>query len=308
MLPHTAPRAVVVNYRTPAATLACVRSLVATGTHGSDIIVIENGSGDDSSAQLSAGLPGSRLFTVPTNLGFAGGCNIGIRHALAEGAEFVLLINSDAEIRPGALDALCQALERDPSLGIVGPILVSTDGAERVESLGIRYSAASGRMRHIGWGQRLSETEPFGVRRVDGISGCAMLMRREVFERTGLLNEAYFFGFEDLEFCLRARTRGFESACVGQAIVAHERNRSIGRRSPARIYYATRNHLRLVASDSSADGHLRRLVPVVSTLALNLTHALTTSEVRLSAGVRGFWRGVRDHFAGRYGAAPAQLE
>jgi GT2 family glycosyltransferase len=299
--------AVIVNYRTPQATLSCVNALIAAGSDARDIIVVDNGSGDDSTERLSAGLAGSRLITTPRNLGFAAGSNLGIREAFASGGDLVFLVNSDAEVRPGTVEALTRALERDSSLGIVGPVVVSRDTPQRIETLGIRYSRATGRMRHLGWRQPLESLEPFETREVDGISGCAMLIRREVFDRVGTLDEEYFFGFEDLEFCLRAGALGLRCACVGSAVVVHERNRSIGRASSARVYYATRNHLRLVARDPSVRTRAGRVFALTNTVVLNLAHVLFTAEVRLPAGMRGYWLGVRDHFAGRYGPGPAEL-
>lgn len=126
-----------------------------------------------------------------------------------------------------------------------------------------------------------------------------MLVRREVFDAVGLLAEEFFFGFEDLDFCLRASAAGFRTACVHGAVVRHEGQASIGRASSTRAYYAVRNHL-LVASRSARGG---RWLRTTSVLALNVAHVLFTSGLPRIAGLVAVARGARDHFRGRYGAA-----
>jgi GT2 family glycosyltransferase len=135
---------------------------------------------------------------------------------------------------------------------------------------------------------------------VDAVSGCAMLIKRKVFERVGLFDENYFFGFEDIDFCLRARTAGFQSAVVG-ALVEHEGQASIGRASPTRIYFATRNHLLLAQRCSDSQSLPARWFQTTSILGLNFARALRSSEVSPLGGLRAFVLGARDHFAGQYG-------
>src|SRR5439155_394885 len=119
---------------------------------------------------------------------------------------------------------------------------------------------------------------------VDAVSGCVMLIAREVLERVGLLDEAYFFSFEDVDFCRRARGAGFTSLCVGDAVALHDGSRSIGRRAAARLYFGTRNQLR-VAERTAPAGPVHRRVRAAVIVALNLLHALVTAEAPRPAGV-----------------------
>lgn len=299
---HRSTIAVVLNYRTPYETIAAVRSLHTSGSAISTIIVVDNASDDGSAQMLARELPHVRLILADMNAGFSSGCNIGIREALRLGASRVLLLNSDVVAPPDAIGLLERALDRDASLGIVGPVLASQSDPNEIQSLGIKYRAATGRMRHEGYGTRRTKLAPFERHDVDGVSGCAMMIRREVFERMELLAEEYFFGFEDLDFCLRARAAGFATACIGAAVVLHEGSVSIGRVSAQRIYFATRNHLLLAERFRSSPSLLARCLQTTAVLAFNLAHVLVTSEVPRLRGLRGFIRGVRDHFAGRYGS------
>jgi len=296
--------AVVLNYRTPNDTVRAVHSLKGSRRPVADIIVVDNGSDDGSAAYLAASMPGVRLLETGANGGFSSGCNIGIREALRLGAERVLLLNGDVVVTDSAIGGLEQALDGDPRLGVVGPIIVSQTDPARVESLGLRYSHRTGRMRHIGSGAFLRAVRPFECREVDAVSGAAMLITRELLDRIGLLAEEYFFGFEDLDFCLRGRIAGFRSACVGSAIVQHEGSRSIGRASSHRIYFATRNHLLLAGRCSPSRSVAARYFRTAAVLGFNLAHVLLTSNVSFADGLRGFVEGARDHLAGRYGPRP----
>jgi GT2 family glycosyltransferase len=299
--------AVVLNFRTAERTIRAVRSLQRSHVPPDGIIVVDNASGDDSIGQMERALPEVGLIVSGTNDGFSAGCNLGIREALGMGAARVLLMNSDAVVTPGAVGAMQQALDADERLGIVGPLLVSLDDPDVVESAGISYDPFSGRMRHACSGTRRSAAAAFDRRPVHGVSACAMLVARSVFERVGLLAEEYFYGFEDLDFCLRARAAGFGVACVGAAgaEVLHEGGASIGPVSARRIYFATRNHLLLASRCGPPSPALLRCLRPASILALNLAHALLTSGAPIREGLGAFARGTRDHFAGRYGAGPS---
>ncbi|MGE0705109.1 MAG: glycosyltransferase family 2 protein [Vicinamibacterales bacterium] len=296
--------AVVLNYRTPAITIRAVRSVLQE--EPSIIpVVVDNASGDGSATLFHESLPDVRCIASEANLGFSGGCNLGIAEALRLGADRVLLLNGDVVVLPDALAALQRTLDADDRCGIVGPVLVSSADPELVQSRGIRYSRTTGRMRHHGFGDRLQPSASTESQEVDAVSGAAMLIRRKVFERIGLLAEEFFFGFEDLEFCLRARAVGFHTACIRAAIVRHDGSASIGRASPRRIYFATRNHLLLASRHPGLGARPGRALTAASILVLNLAHVLLTSEVPRMAGLRALVHGARDHARAQYGPAPS---
>ncbi len=288
--------AVVLNYRTPDQTWLAVRSLQTAFTPPGRIIVVDNGSTEASLPPLRNLLPGVEIIASAVNLGFPGGCNAGIRAALEGRADFILLVNSDAVLAPDAIGLLLGRMRSDPSVGIAAPRLLSREEPGWIASSGISYSRQTGRMRQLGAGQRSSAAPPAGG--AEAVSGCVMLVRRDVFEQVGLLDEAYFFSFEDIDFCLRAADRGLQSRCVSEAIAYHEGGRSIGRRSPRRVYYATRNHLRLQARVGPA--WLRPLHAAL-VVALNAAYVIFTPEAPLVSGLAAVARGTWHHLLGRYG-------
>jgi GT2 family glycosyltransferase/glycosyltransferase involved in cell wall biosynthesis len=295
--------AVVVNYRTPMDTVLSCWSMQRS--HLVDrLIVVDNGSDDDSEALVHARLPQVQLIQAGGNLGFAGGCNLGIRSALEAGAERVLLLGADAMLAGGALDALERGLGKCPAAGIAGPIVLARSDPSCIASAGISFSTQTGRMRHLQTNEIYDPASSPPTRTVAAVDGCAMLIRAEVFERIGLLREDYFFYFEEIDFCLRAREQGFESIVVGDAVAYHEGARSIGADSPLRLYYAARNH-QLAAKRVGNGGPLRGLLRAGSIAGLNVAYALTSGRVARGTALRAVARGTLDHVRGRYG--PARL-
>jgi len=293
--------ALVLDYRTPAETFLAARSIETSIDAHAETLIVANGARDKGARRLRSALPRADVIESDANLGFSGGCNVGIRHALARGAEAVLLLNSDAVLHPFALRELSNVLWSDEHLGIAAAVTVSREEPQIIASAGMRYDPRTGRMRHLAAGRRFASLGTDLVRRVDGASGCALLIKRAVFDCIGLLDEAYFFSFEDLEFCLRARAAGFDTVSVSSAIVYHEGARTIGVRSPRRVYYGVRNHLRL-AQQVAPLGPAARLARSALIVGLSTAYVVLSPEVPMAAGLVAMMRGTFDHARGRYGA------
>jgi GT2 family glycosyltransferase/glycosyltransferase involved in cell wall biosynthesis len=290
--------AVVLNYGTPDETFVAARS-IQTSRYPADAIVVDNGSRDEE--RLRALLPDVEVVGTGRNLGFSGGCNAGIAHGLARGADAILLLNSDAILQPDALGLLVEALSVHPSAGAAAPVLCAAAEPSLVSSAGITYDMSTGRMRHRGFGQRRGNLGTEAVASVDAASGCALLVRREVFARCGVLDEDYFFSFEDVEFCLRARAAGFATVVVSAATVLHKGGTTIGSTSARRMYYGVRNHLRL-AQQVAPRRMLPRIARTAAILTYNAAYVMRSPDVPLFDGAAALTRGSLDHFRRRYGA------
>jgi GT2 family glycosyltransferase/glycosyltransferase involved in cell wall biosynthesis len=306
--PTTVPTiaAVVLNYRTPDDTVLAVRSVLRSRRPLTEVIVVDNDEVESCRAALAPLGERVTYLHAGCNLGYSGGMNLGIRAALAGGADLVLLLNSDVIVPTGAVGALEQALAASPGAGIAGPVVLSRQAPDRIATRGMHYVPATGRMRHHGVGQTFVDGALAPTTVVAGVSGCCLLVRREVLDATGGFDEAYFFGFEDLDLCLRARDVGFTTIVAGAATVLHEGRRSIGAASPARLYFAARNHLRLAATRSRTRlaGRMARAVAVI---ALNVAHAVRDGQGSTFARLAAVLRGTGDHLRGAYGPAPHDL-
>jgi GT2 family glycosyltransferase/glycosyltransferase involved in cell wall biosynthesis len=293
--------AVVLNYRTPDDTVLTVKSLLALRRPPDELIVVNNDVANGTTQRLASISPHISVLHTGRNLGYAGGMNVGIQHALAHDADLVALVNSDVSIPPDCLERLEECLAAMPDAGIAGPVVLSRSAPDRIASLGMSYSPLTGRMRHHGFGERLEDRATPLHSIVDGVSGCLMLVTRRVFETVGLLDDDYFFSFEDLDFCLRAREKGFVTVLAGSAIAHHEGGRSIGATSPSRLYFAARNHLRLAGRRNAASGRVEVIARTVSIVTLNLAHAIRSRGAWLPVRLSAVTRGSLDYFAGRSG-------
>lgn len=174
----------------------------------------------------------------PENLGFAKGVNVGIRYALAKNASHILLVNNDTKIPENLFSSLANALgEKDA--GIVGPVIKFNKKGETVYDLGGYVQYLMGRTFH---NERASvmARKPFPA---DYVSGCCVLVRRDVFERVGFFDEQFFLYYEDVDFALRAREKGFLSYVVPDVILTHELSATIGKLTELAIYNQTKSGL-----------------------------------------------------------------
>ena len=217
--------AVVLAFGSPEQTVLTVRSLLPSTRPFDEVIVIDNDPLHRCREQLAPVSDRITYVSSDTNLGFSGGMNLGIEHALARRASRVLLVNNDVFLPPDCLHKLEDALSAEAENGIAGPVLRVRSNPDHVESLGMSYVSTTGRMRHEG---HRSPATPIPDIRVDAVSGCVMLVERRVFRKIGLLDTEYFFGFEDLDLCLRARRAGFRTVVAGSATAYHEGSLAIG--------------------------------------------------------------------------------
>jgi GT2 family glycosyltransferase len=209
-------------------TLDCLRSLEAVRTASTSITVVDNASADDTVAAVRARY-GARVAVVEnaSNLGFAGGNNVGIERALSDGAQFILLLNNDTTVDPAFLDEMLRAMLASDHIGITGPKIYYSSPPDRIWFAGGEISMWRGTARHIGI-RDTDRGQHDTARDVDYVSGCALLARREVFERVGLLDTSYRAYFEDADFCLRASRAGFRVRYIPTAKVWHRISSSTG--------------------------------------------------------------------------------
>ena len=204
---------VVLNWNGWRDTIRCVRSVTRSTYRNHHVVVVDNGSDDGSVRRIRSACPEVTIVESPTNLGFAGGCNLGVRAALQSNADFVWLLNNDTVVGPEVLRKMVEEIQNREDVGIVGSVLVSPREGT-VEAWG----GGTGN-RYLGTTRRY--TRP-GRDQLTYVAGTSMLIRRRVFEDVGLLDEDFFFYLEDVDFCLRALNMGWRLAVAPQAVVLHK--------------------------------------------------------------------------------------
>lgn len=247
---------VILNYRTARLTVDCLHSLVdeARALPGTQVVVSDNNSGDDSVEQIGGAIDSNgwhdwaTLMPLDRNGGFAWGNNAPIRIALAtpNPPPYVLLLNPDTVVRPGALSALLDFMNSHPEVGIAGSRLEDLDGtpqrsAFRFHSLlseidsGLRLGIVSNLLSRWVVAPDISD-EPC---QTDWVAGASMIVRRGVFDAVGLMDEGYFMYYEEMDFCLQANRAGWSCWYVPQSRVVHFVGQSSGvtdkTRAPKRL-------------------------------------------------------------------------
>lgn len=298
--------AVIVSHHGVMDTVLAARSLLAQQQPLDRLLVVDSGSHLEEQSQLARLLPSScELDVCGANLGFAAAANRGARAAIEGGAEWLFFFNPDALLAADSLKLLLEVLKDDPGAGLAAPLVLDRSRPRLVATAGISVGELTGRMRHPEAGRQRSELAArlVEVRKVDAVAGCALLIRAEVFAAVGAFDESTFFGFEDIELCLRAKNLGWQTLLVPEARCWHEGRASIGKASPDLVYYASRNHLRALDIGAPLRWPLSwfRRAAIVS---FNLAHALL-GEFARGPALRAWAAGTVDGLTGRFGARRA---
>lgn len=264
MLPRLAVS--IINYRTGDLTIAAAASVLeALGSRPAEVIVVDNASADGSAEAIETWMAGQgdprlKLVRSETNSGFSGGHNQGM--AAAPGADFHLILNSDALLRAGFFEALLAAAEADPGAGVIAPRLEGEDG--RVQTNCFRFhgiaselirGAATGPLTRILRRHEVALEVPPDPGEIEWVSFACVLLRGEMVREIGPMDEGYFLYFEDAEYCLRAARAGWRAIHVPEARAVHFRGGSgpvktlarEGRRMPAYFWRSRTRFLRQAA-------------------------------------------------------------
>lgn len=236
-------------------TLDCLASLVEMDypVEKLQIIVVDNGSGDDTAATVRQRFPHAVMLENGDNLGFAEGNNVGIRRALAGPAEYIMLLNNDTIVDRQMFSELIEAMDQHPGVGIVGPKMLYFDPPDLIWCAGNRIDW------RMGGSIRLQAEEPDSAANqspceVDFITACGILLRRQVIEQIGLLDQRFFIYYEETDWCVRANHAGWKILYVPAARLWHKVSATMGTTSPATDYYMNRNVLLFLAKNQHGIG------------------------------------------------------
>ena len=219
--------AVVVNWNGGEDNLACIASLFAQGAGVERVLFVDNASSDASPQLVAQRFPAVEVIRNSANLGYGGGNNVGIARALELGAEAVLIVNNDVTLSPGSVAVLARELEREGKVGIVGPRVLFAGQPSLVWAAGgtLTWRQNLTTLR----GHLAADGDPWRSDvDVDYVIGCAMLVRRAVFERVGVFDPDYFAYTEDVDFGMRASRAGWRSRCIGSVSAFHAPSSATG--------------------------------------------------------------------------------
>lgn len=239
---------IIINYKTPELCIACLASLASISSIAVETIIIDNASNDGSVAEIRQSIAQNNwshttVISSDNNGGFSAGNNIGIS---ASKGDFVLLLNSDTIVRPGAVERLVEALVNDSKVGMASPRLEWPDGRSQESCFRFHRpinelirSACTGPITKLLKRYEVPVPVADEASSPEWTSFACVLVRRDVFERIGLLDAEFFMYFEDVDFCQRTRAGGWQIVHLPQAHVVHLRGGS----SPVKSQAAKKKRL-----------------------------------------------------------------
>jgi len=266
---------IILHYKNWDDTNECLASLKNLNYDNFEIIVIDNDK---------------------ENLGFAGGNNKGIKQALKKGADYILLLNNDTIVSKDFLKELVKIGERDENIGILGPVIYKY-GSNKIHFAGGKINRLYTKGVHIS----TIPTKPNNQSSItiDYVTGCCLLIKRELIEKIGLMSEEYFLYLEDVDWCLKARKAGYKCALVPQAKIWHRVSSGIKAESFSYIYYHTRNGLLLAQKNTPF--FIKILVYLQSFWIFGkqlIKLIIMPSKRKWSKAIM---KGIRDFYKGKYG-------
>jgi GT2 family glycosyltransferase len=217
-----APRIAIIipNWNGREITAECIRSLLAMDSSRFEILIVDNGSTDGSVEILRKEFPVITVLPQSRNLGFAGGCNVGICHALSQDMDYLLLLNNDTFVAADFVREMLKVMQSDPRIGAVCPKIYFVDRPRRLWYAGGDFSLWTGTPKHRGW--KAIDTGQFDhLQEITQATGCAMLVRCRALLEVGLLDEQFWAYVEDLEWSVRFRQKGYRLAFAPKACMWH---------------------------------------------------------------------------------------
>jgi GT2 family glycosyltransferase len=281
---------IILNFNSGEHTINCINSVIKQGEKdiASRLIVVDNASTDDSVVIIRKSYPNIKLIVNTRNLGYAAGNNVGIEFAIRHGANFIFISNPDTKIEKGSIDKLLKVLKTNEKIGIVGPKIYSSSGA--VWSLGGKIDKKRFTCGLIGFRKKEKKIGKNLIKQVDYISGTAMMFRKEIVDKIGLLSEDYFLYYEDADYCVRAKEAGYGVMIALNSKIIHNWSAVVGKGSSKKKYYMARNHFLFLEKHAPLRIKLREFLRLPWTV---YEHA--------SRGDRYSILGIKDYILRRFG-------
>ena len=232
---------ITVNFNQPQATLEFLLSVKNTQTENIEVILVDNGCREDHGAEFEKAYPGLIYIKSDVNLGFAGGNNLGIKHAKGD---YLLLLNNDTEVIGNLVTELTTRLDNNNHIGLISPLILYYDDQQIIQYAGFTgMNYLTCRNNSIGQFDINNGQYDNDVRQTGYCHGAAMMCRRVDLETVGLMPENYFLYYEELDWCEKFKKAGKQIWFTGRTSVLHKESMSVGKESSIKTYFMTRNRM-----------------------------------------------------------------
>ena len=293
---------VLVNYNGLSDTLKCLASLKKQTAKDFLTIVVDNASKEDTN-KITKKYPKAVFIKRETNTGWAGGNNTGIKHALKAGCKNIVLLNNDTFVSKKFVEHMILAAENYPEFGILGPLIYSMEKPKEVMTEGCLYN----RPRYNGFFKSqhvpVKISNPQSIKETEIVNGCCLMVRKEVIDQIGLIDERFFYLCEESDFCLRTLQKGWKCGVIAEPLVWHKGSAAFRRPGyNLKNYYNSRNLWLLLKKNAGktkkARGWLGSRIQYLNTTRYMYSDAL-------EKGLRNYADpvidGVTDAWTRRYG-------
>jgi len=229
---------IIVNWNGLSCLPDCLDSLSGQTFQDFEVVLVDNGSKDESVKFVNESYPWVKLVALDQNTGFAAGNNLGLKHAVGE---YIITLNNDTRVEPDWLEHLVNTADTHPDAGMIGCRICSFDDPDVIDSIGMgicRDGMSRGRFRNKRW----PETRFNDVEEILFPSACAALYRRSMIDEIGFFDDDFFAYAEDSDLGLRGRLAGWGAVLTTRGIVYHKYSKSSGSFSSFKVYLVERNH------------------------------------------------------------------
>ncbi len=274
----------------------CLDSVLSSSYKNLKVIVVDNASTDGSSEFIKNNYKKVVVIENKTNLGWTGGNNKGIKYALGKKTDFIFILNNDTQIDKKCIEELAKEIDEKDEIGIVGPKIFLKVNGKKTN----RISFAGGKFKpnryfgvHIG--NNKLDSKAYGkVKQTEFVTGAAIMIKNEVFKKVGLFDDKYFIYYDEADFCMRARKKGYKIFYVPTAHVYHDFSGTVELNSPFQNYYTTRNHYLFVEKNAPQSVKIREFLRTPKT-AYEFFKSKDRNIKKYSL------LGIRDYYLRRFG-------
>lgn len=232
---------VVLNSNGYEDTIECLESLQQVSYRNYRVVVVDNGSTDESEPVIKGRYPDHLFIQTGKNMGYAAGNNAGIRCALVHQADYICILNNDTTVDGDFLGPMVNGMEQDRTIGIVGPKVCEYYDKNTIQATGSKANLFWGKFCQLNGGKPKDEIN--GAFEVDYVAGACLLVRSGLISKIGLIPEEYFLFFEETEWCLKAHRIGYKVMCQCQSVIYHKGSKSTEKVTGLKEYYMCRNQI-----------------------------------------------------------------
>ena len=314
----------LINWNGKKDTIECLQSLAKLSYANHFILVVDNGSTDDSCTEIQKQFPHIAILQTHANLGFAGGNNIGISYGLKHNFDWILLLNNDTIVNPDFLEKFIECSQKKPEGKIFGAKIYNYSEPKKIDHLGGVWNPNRCDFDSLHQNQIDDDRSFESMQEVDYVCGACMMIHNQVFRKIGLLEPKFFLFWEETDFCFRAKKAGFSTWTAPSSKIWHKINASFSGGKPHSYYFWWRSRLLWVSRNLPKKEILQmyknHIIPdlwkiskhfVLRFLQNRLSYLLlkkpTPTQLLKESRNKAGLLGASHYFFGRFGNCPSNL-